>query len=185
MAGPSHRESSHTVDFGGQNRCATQSISTLQYYGLCCAQSTRKPDHNLTITHLSEVYTAGNHTAKTALRAKIRQARVPYHKSSTQNSVRLQHTLSSKVAVPCNNHCCWRCCNFSFLFLYDSHCDALSPLTACTRRRSPPFFPVRLLPHSPKRRNPVHSRFYLGRWTHRRNPVHYLDPNLDNSWALP
>ena len=46
MAGPSHRESSHTVDFAGQNRCATQSISTLQSYGLCCAQSTRKPDHN-------------------------------------------------------------------------------------------------------------------------------------------
>ena len=31
MAGPSHRESSHTVDFGGQNRCATQPITTLQY----------------------------------------------------------------------------------------------------------------------------------------------------------
>ena len=31
LAGPSHRESSDTVDFGGQNLCAPQSISTLQY----------------------------------------------------------------------------------------------------------------------------------------------------------
>ena len=46
MAVPSHRESSRTVDFGGQNRCATQPISTLQYSGLCCAQSTQEPDHN-------------------------------------------------------------------------------------------------------------------------------------------
>ena len=46
IAGPSHRESSRTVDFGGQNCCATQSISILQYHGLCCAQSTREPDHN-------------------------------------------------------------------------------------------------------------------------------------------
>ena len=46
MAGPSHRESSHTVDFGGQNRCATQSISTLPYSGAALVQSTRKLDHN-------------------------------------------------------------------------------------------------------------------------------------------
>ena len=49
---PSHRESSHTVDFGGQNRCATQSISTLQYSDLCCAQSTQEPDHNSPIRGL-------------------------------------------------------------------------------------------------------------------------------------
>jgi hypothetical protein len=56
IAGPSHHDSSRTVDFGGQNHCATHPILTLQYSNLCWVQSTQK----LTITHLSEVYTAGN-----------------------------------------------------------------------------------------------------------------------------
>jgi hypothetical protein len=53
IAGPSHHDSSRTVDFGGQNHCATHPILTLQYSNLCCVQATQK----LTITHLSEVYT--------------------------------------------------------------------------------------------------------------------------------
>jgi len=67
---------------------------------------------------------------------KILQARVSYHKSSTHNYARLPDTLSLKAAVPCNNHCCVRCCDSFFHF----HCTIHTVITAFTRSRSPPFF---------------------------------------------